>query len=356
MLYDVNSMVLNTAPISEVPTTASQQTWCTNFLSVNRLAIGVGSCKDPLEIYDIDETGQVVKNNSHIPFPSTTSVFAIQPLCKTSTAAGSLPGNVFLTGSHDGWCRLVDLRDQDGIVTNYQDHIENFPYYSLALIGQERFIAGSSQESRLTVYDLRMGNKAYHYTDALPCLPRSPFPNPPRLPPASANTRATCFQDMESSAFLRCRFHEEAIKRVYDPNFRIDLGPKETWKTSPVYSLCSPSHLYPHIYAGVQDHVLELRLDGGSEANAANRQESLRRRKTSKEYLTYPFKENQFLLGMTEVPEEASARAYVPLQRGLDSSPVCIPYAYRDLDQDAEHRHRLDPQWHLEKDHWNFKE
>ncbi|RDW60071.1 hypothetical protein BP5796_11677 [Coleophoma crateriformis] len=339
-IYDAQNGKGLVSPISHLRHAERVEVRSTRFLSAQRLVLGSRRTTTPWKVFDITETKLSEASSLSTRLRIRTSIHAIEPLGAVSTMGGSLPGNVFLSACHDGFCRLVDLRDTSGVVASYEDHISKDPYYSLALLGEGRFAAGSSREAQVTFYDMRMGDKAYHYTDALPCSSRPPFPNPPQAQAVKTNSQFRCCSDNTRCSFTRCHFHEQSRREIYDPNYRLYLGTKERWADSPIYSLCSPSVLSTHLYAGVYDNVIDVRINGGWLAN------------------NDPNGEKEATIGMVEVPQHASPQAYVPLQRTLSMSPIWLPNPrlVEGYSQDREDTHRLDVQWHLEKDHTLYKE
>ncbi|RDW84509.1 hypothetical protein BP6252_02099 [Coleophoma cylindrospora] len=339
-IYDAQNSKGLVSPISHLRHAGLLEVRSARFLSAQRLVLGSQRTTTPWKIFDITEAKLEEASSLSTQLSTRTTIHAMEPLGAMSTMGGSLPGNIFLSACHDGFCRLIDLRDPSGVVTSYEDHISKDPYYSLALLGEGRFAAGSSKEAQVTFYDMRMGDKAYHYTDALPCSPRPPFPNPPQARAAKTNTLFRCFSDTARCTFVRCHFHEQSRKEIYDPNYRLYLGTKEKWADSPIYSLRSPSVLSTHLYAGVYDNVIDVRINGGWLTNNG------------------PNSEKEATIGMVEVPQHASPRAYVPLQRTLSMSPIWLPNPrlVEGYSQDREDIHRLDVQWHLEKDHTLYRE
>ncbi|KAK3616969.1 hypothetical protein LTR56_025600 [Elasticomyces elasticus] len=270
-LYTVDSSQSKIAPSSSIeihPPTMSndekrkrlQRIWSTQFLSPQKLAVGIGPSSHPIHIHDLTPSGlhkqpsrKFGLQNTDLTLsrldlsppttePSTkkpsTSIYPIKPLPPSSTASGGPDGSVFLSGAYDSTIRLHDLRSPHDFSQSYTDPTDDSAIYSLLPRGQEQVVAGTSRHSLLKVFDLRLGAKCYSYLDA--------------------TTGSTV--DVG-----------EAVRR----DWNIFLKPHNTSHTSSaagrrgsyysrsthessVYSLASSSPSSPFLYAGVENAVLEL--------------------------------------------------------------------------------------------------
>lgn len=172
---------------------------------------------------------------------------------------------------------LFDTRVPEVHVNAYHNNIDgNCSIYSLATIGQERFVAGNSQSS-LSIFDFRMGKKVYQYTDALPCSSRSAFPRPHNYPPGVKVRGFSSYEELNSPhcSFIpsdrRCHFHTTSRMELFQPNsmfwlygksagFQNDRRGHPLRNVSPIYALSSPGSSCPVIYAGVTGRVYELQI------------------------------------------------------------------------------------------------
>ena len=113
-LYDISSEAALVFPLAETSVISSGKsirTWTSHFLSKRRLAVGCGSCKDPLLIYDVGN-GELTKHATNIRDCTETmagdlcgtSVYSVASI-PASAFAGGAEGDVFLSGSHDGLVR-----------------------------------------------------------------------------------------------------------------------------------------------------------------------------------------------------------------------------------------------------------
>lgn len=237
-----------------------QRAWSTNFISSTKLAIGLGPSEEPLHIYTVDPTGLqkepvrkfALQNDldrlegeitlSGFAKRSASSIYPIVPLPPASTSAGgSEDGQVFLSGAYDGIIRLHDLRSPRDVVSAYVDPTDDSAIYSLLPRGRETLVAGTSRHSLLKVFDLRLGSKAYSYLDATDPVPDGePWKQ-------IRNTGKT----KDWSLFLKPH------SATYSGR-----GGGNNWARrsaeSSIYSLTSPSPSSPHIYAGVENAVVEM--------------------------------------------------------------------------------------------------
>ncbi|KAK6435458.1 hypothetical protein LTR95_008352 [Oleoguttula sp. CCFEE 5521] len=203
--------------------------WSVKLLSDTQLAVGTGPSTHPIKVCELLPTGLSTTHVRHFsvkdtferlasPSPASkvvNSVYPIVPLPATTTACHP---SLFLSGAYDGWVRLHDLRSSQDVVRSYIDPTDDSGVYSLLARGQESVIVGANSQSRLKIFDLRMGMKGYHYLDSH------------ARPQPTQSAR-------DHTLFLRVLDHR---------------------KDSAVYNLASASRSSPHIYAGISASVLEL--------------------------------------------------------------------------------------------------
>ncbi len=247
---------------------------CATFLDDERLAVGIqyleGQSIAPINTYRIRPDGSstfpeycMPSSSGHSSFKgqNRTNANVIVPLDDVSSLSGRA-GEVFLSGWSDGIVRLYDTRALTKSSIDFQDPVDDGKILSLLPVGHERFLAGSVQNACLKTFDLRMpGSRVYSYLDA----GSSPSPvsalgighgtsskeaRPPRQhgPVDDAISR-------QLNIFLAIRV--QCPMRLWQPL------PKQHHNNLPryrgaVYSLSSPSPSSPTVYAGVENHIIQL--------------------------------------------------------------------------------------------------
>lgn len=231
------------------------RTWSTKFLSTDKLAVGLGPSEEPIHIYAVTPSGiekepvrkYTLQNDSEprddeirpggVTKKIQSSVYPIVPLPPHASAAAGTEGQIFLSGGHDGVIRLHDLRSDTDVEHTYTDPTDDSGIYSLLPRGREMLVAGTSRHSLLKVFDMRLGAKAYSYLDS------------------GSDT---------SSNVSKGRAHRKDWNLFLKPHSATypGRGGGNNWARrsaeSSIYSLASPSPSSPHIYAGVENAVLEL--------------------------------------------------------------------------------------------------
>lgn len=264
-LYPVHSSERSVRPMDTVPIQEKYSTRkrmrSTKFLSDDTLAVGVqfleGRDRAPIDIYDITPSGLSTRpvvetmsfSESIRPISGRHSANVIAPLDDFGTSTRP-PGQIFLSGWTDGIARLHDTRTPTRPVAEYLDFVDDGQILSLLPIGHERFLAGSSQNGCLKTYDLRMsGGRVYSYLNA-----RSPNHRQDSVetaPPDSHNSNA----QRDFNIFLTPAINHG--ERLWQPLSRRPGRRFNRYRGS-VYSLSSPSPMSPTIYAGIENHVLQL--------------------------------------------------------------------------------------------------
>ncbi|EXJ94965.1 hypothetical protein A1O1_00083 [Capronia coronata CBS 617.96] len=270
-LYPVHSSERNVRPMDSVPIqekyTVRKRMRCAKFLSEDTLAVGVqfleGRDRAPIDLYDISPTGLSVRRLSQtLSFSESIhaisgrhSANVIMPLDDFGTSTRR-PGQIFLSGWSDGIARLHDTRTPTRPVAEYIDFVDDGQILSLLSIGHERFLAGSSQNGCLKTFDLRMpGGRVYSYLEA-------------RSTSSSSSSRRVATPDVQLSTesqpsnarrdfniFLTPPINHG--ERLWQPLSRRPGRRFNRYRGS-VYSLSSPSPMSPTIYAGIENHVMQL--------------------------------------------------------------------------------------------------
>lgn len=137
-LYPLESpqtQVSPTGKTSVIPTGHNGRTWCSQFLREDRLAVGFGPAKAPIQVYDIgrgelmtepvrslelsDVSADVRMNLSEDDSSSATSIYSLAPLHPVSSGGGR-QGDTVLSGGYDGICRYVASNHlRRSIITTY---------------------------------------------------------------------------------------------------------------------------------------------------------------------------------------------------------------------------------------------
>ncbi|KAL2413166.1 hypothetical protein ABEF95_008938 [Exophiala dermatitidis] len=258
-LYPVHSSEHNVRAIDIVPLAPKQnhlvrkRMRCAKFLSDTTLAVGIqflqGRDRAPINIYHITPTGlsttpltetMSFSESIHSTLPGRHSANVIAPLDDFGMTSRR-PGQMFLSGWTDGIARLHDTRVPGATVTEYIDYVDDGQILSLLPIGRERFLAGSSQNGCLKTFDLRMSGRVYSYLHA-----RRADDGPSSSSPKHAR---------DFNIFLTPAInHNEPL---WQPLSRRPGRRFNRYRGS-VYSLSSPSSMSPTVYAGIENHVLQL--------------------------------------------------------------------------------------------------
>jgi WD40 repeat protein len=237
--------------------------WSCNFISHNRVAVGMGPTYEPIQIYEVTPSGFTpepirkfsldakfwagARNGTNIR--TNSSVYPIVPLPDSSDGT-SFSGDLFLSGGYDGIIRLHDMRSPNAFETMYWDVTNDSTVYSLATQGLERVVVGTSMHSMLKVFDLRLsGSHAYHHIPLPTSKPRNKPKNGDyagsKIVSDAINNLGTTPVSGGWNLFLSPRNRPRATR-----------GPRS--EDSPVYSLSIPSPTSPSLYAGVEGAVLSL--------------------------------------------------------------------------------------------------
>lgn len=257
------------APIGQVapiaPGPGNGRIWSCNFLSHDKVALGLGPSSEPIQIYEIRPDGFLPQplrtfnldsgfregSQADRAVPYNTSIYPILPVPSTAQG-GSSVGSVFLSGGYDGIVRLHDMRSPHGFETMFWDQTNDSSIYSLATQGLERIVAGVSMHSMLKVFDLRLsGSHAYHTV------------NLPPKPKSKQNNNDYAYNAIVNKASGNTPIISGGWNLYLNPRIPPRRGAyrEDHWRGGqdcPVYSLSIPSPTSPNVYAGLEGTVQSL--------------------------------------------------------------------------------------------------
>jgi WD40 repeat protein len=263
---------VNRGPFSEEPIKPSTEVrsdlapigrlWSCNFLSDDKVAVGLGPHPEPVEVYQIGPDGFVSeplrkfdtavsgKYQSH-----PTSVYPILSIPGTAQG-GSEAGNTFLSGGYDGIIRLHDMRSPRGFETMFWDPTNDSPVYSLAAQGLERIVAGVAMHSMIKVFDLRFsGSNAYH-TVSMPSKTKSKGAKQDSASNAIVDKSRGGVSTVSGGWNLYLNPRVPPSRNAYRHDY------SRVRDDSPVYSLSIPSATSQNVYAGLEGAVQSLTFHG----------------------------------------------------------------------------------------------
>ncbi|KAH7135565.1 hypothetical protein B0J11DRAFT_547455 [Dendryphion nanum] len=257
--------------VPETNSTSLSQLWSSNFISSDRVAVGLGPSYVPIHVYKITPTGFAEKPERTFSLNKNYSAGDLRILGNYNRSvnpiiplpAGSFTespnGNLFLSGGHDGIVRLHDMRSPHDFETMYWDPTNDSSIYSLATHGLERVIVGTSMHSMLKVFDLRVaGAHSYHSI-----RPQTSTPPQQRTRNGDYATndivRQAVAQSDESTAvtggwnlYMSPR---NKPRNIISPYIR---HPLPSSYDCPIYSLSVPSPFSSNVYAGLEGAVMNL--------------------------------------------------------------------------------------------------
>jgi hypothetical protein len=245
---------------------------CAAFLDGERLAVGIqyleGQNTAPINIYRIAPDGSstswehcLPSHNEHTSGKgqNRNNANVIVALDNVSSLS-SRPGDVFLSGWSDGIVRLYDLRAPTHSSIDFHDGVDENQVLSLLPIGHERFLAGSVQNACLKTFDLRMpGSRVYSYS-------KLESPKPPVSAPSHeknargaphVQNRGPVDQAISRELNISLAIRVQCPMRLWQPLPKQELTHLPRYRGA-VYSLSAPSPASPTVYAGVENHVIQL--------------------------------------------------------------------------------------------------
>jgi hypothetical protein len=249
----------------ERASSVSSRIWSCNFVSNNKVAVGLGPSREPIQVYEITPSGLLSEPLRKFSLDPTyrsgtelndwtlrrsTSVYPVLPL-PSDSHGGSETSDLFLSGGYDGIVRLHDMRSPRDFESQFWDVTNSSSVYSLANQGLERFVAGSSMHSMLKVFDLRF--PGWHAYRSIPLTDISQSKQSDRnynTVTYDARTHST-LNSGGWNLFLNPSksTQQHGNRQLYRHRPRED---------SPVYSLSIPSSTSPNVYAGLEGTVENL--------------------------------------------------------------------------------------------------
>ncbi|KAF4554855.1 Hypothetical protein D9617_3g019240 [Elsinoe fawcettii] len=245
--------------------------WRTSFLSSSLLAVTLGPSEHPIHVYQVRpdglSEGPISKfsifdrqnNDGHV---TPKSVYPVEPLWDGN-------GQVFASGGYDGFVRIHDTRSP-APVQYLLYGLEDGPIYSLLPRPNAHILAGAARHNVCKVFDLRnkgaylqpsSANSSNGDTEISSSLSRIALAEEPAEEPLPWRTpRMTSIPRMHTSraSTTSATWSKEGSYNLYIPK-------QATRNEGPVYSLASPSPSSPFIYMGLENSVVEMRLDSSSD-------------------------------------------------------------------------------------------
>ena len=199
-----------------------QQTRTHALENIDGGCFGVGSAFTPFPLEIFDTSGRSIRQFSYSSdaagrSDASYSISAVPEI-------GGRPGQALLCGGYDGRIRLYDMRAKMGTVIAYEDRIDYSPVYSLAIYGQERFVAGGTS-GLLKVFNLRMNR--------------------------SRSDRGSG----HDHTIVKLPTYES---KSHSSDWNVFLSSQKCVADSPIYSLSKPSSVNPTIFAGLEGAVFQL--------------------------------------------------------------------------------------------------
>ncbi|KAF2734261.1 hypothetical protein EJ04DRAFT_466963 [Polyplosphaeria fusca] len=263
-LYPVDTRQYSDQPVNAqslitlIPAGTRQgRLWSCNFLSEDKVAVGLGPSREPIHVYSVTPDGfsaQPLRSFGMVAgywiernLGARGSVYPTVSV-PSSSQGGSVAGNVFLSGGTDGIIRLHDMRSPSNFDNMFWDVTNDSSIYSVVTQGLERVVAGASMHSMLKVFDLRLsGSHAY---DSIPVTPR---PSTRHLRVNSDTDKPIRFEGWNAYLNPRHDTTQERSTGRWTPR----NGNRRT-ENSPVYSLSIPSPYSPFLYAGLEGSIMSL--------------------------------------------------------------------------------------------------
>lgn len=246
-------------------TTTKQRKRCAKFMGNSTLAIATqyleGLQQGPIEVFDIAEAGM-----SREPLTSlreleaqrttkglTQGRIGANVLAKVDDASeSSSSSQLLLSGWSDGFVRLYDMRAGNTQVRQFWDPVDDGQIFSLLPIGRERFFAGSHQNACLKMFDMRMNGRVYSYLD-FPKQQRRDSRDRVRPQDYRINGQHS-YRGM--NIFLALTVNRAA--QPWQPLPGRQNNARLPRYRGSIYSLSSPSAYSRTLYAGIENHVIQL--------------------------------------------------------------------------------------------------
>lgn len=248
----------------EVVSTTKQRKRCAKFMSEDRLAVATqhleGLQQAPIEIFDISPSGL-----ESVPIAALQifSAYTAATKAPTGRIGANCLANVtdnpdrgsplLLSGWSDGLVRLYDLRSGNNPVRAFADAVDDGQIFSLLTIGQERFLAGSHQNACLKVFDMRMDGQVYNYRQTRPIEPPTSSKNGAVSTPSGQSSSRSA---RGLNIFLALTVHRAT--QPWQPLPGRQNNARLPRYRGSIYSLSSPSPSSRTVYAGIENHVIQL--------------------------------------------------------------------------------------------------
>lgn len=137
-------------------------------------------------------------------------------------------------------------------VQEYSDAVDDGQIFSILPIGQERFLAGSHQNACLKIFDMRMNARVYDHS----CLTRARSQGDHRAEGFERRHAPKRPQIRDINVFLALTVHR--VAQPWQPLPGMHNNARLPRYRGSIYSLSSPSPSSSTVYAGIQNHVIQL--------------------------------------------------------------------------------------------------
>lgn len=148
----------------------------------------------------------------------------------------------------DGIARLYDTRSGSEPVQEYTDAVDDGQIFSILPVGQERFLAGSHQNACLKIFDMRMNARVYDHN----CLTHGNH----RTGKSERQNGSHRPYIQDVNVFLALTIHR--VSQPWQPLPGLHNSARLPRYRGSIYSLSSPSPSSSTVYAGIQNHVIQL--------------------------------------------------------------------------------------------------
>ncbi|KAJ6119367.1 hypothetical protein N7523_003647 [Penicillium sp. IBT 18751x] len=246
-LYHTTDNAKEVEPFTWIEPNRLSRSRYSKLLSSARIAVATGRMEDTLSISTISPDGvfpvrqigvETLDIEDQLGHSAHSTVSAIAPL-NSHRLAGN-PGDVFLAAWGDRTVRLHDVRSPHSYETTYIDTTDPNLTYSVHPFGHDRFLAGSSGDALVKIFDLRM-DKTYDYLEAQ--TPHKPSHHHKEEGGTRPRKNFSIFLSSPPPPFLPQQNGRNRRRGPY---------------RGPIYTMSTPSPSSQTVYTGIVDGVVRL--------------------------------------------------------------------------------------------------